>query len=300
MRKLSIPLFSALAVFVLLCSGCTNLYLEKLFALDSSDSPLPPLPPGPDTACDIISFDFPLIPNAIVSIGNDTILAHVPYGALSSLSSPTVGVSPGAAYTLSGRPNISRPVAYTVTSAAGNTKTYTVTVRYFFNSVTDISLWLGRLSANTTADPYFMKVNGFDLSTGLIGIVSALSRYVDIDLSGCTGATVPNVPLTTNKLNLAGIKLPDTVTAITPSAFSGCSALKKVDLSACINLASIGSDAFNGCTALATLTISAASPPTLGSNVFLGVPPGMVVRVPSASAPSYSVPPWNMFTIVPF
>ena len=62
----------------------------------------------------------------------------------------------------------------------------------------------------------------------------------------------------------------------------------------------IGARAFAECTKLSSLTIYAMIPPTLESNVFQGVPEGLVVYVPAAAIAQYQdVEAWGKFTLLP-
>lgn len=62
----------------------------------------------------------------------------------------------------------------------------------------------------------------------------------------------------------------------------------------------IGDGAFQQCTKLTSLIVYAMTPPTLGRNVFSGVPEGLVVYVPAASIPQYQNDPnWSKFIILP-
>jgi len=62
----------------------------------------------------------------------------------------------------------------------------------------------------------------------------------------------------------------------------------------------IASYAFSGCTSLNYLTCLATTPPTLGTNVFQGVPEDMTVYVHYASIPLYQAAEgWGNFTILP-
>lgn len=62
----------------------------------------------------------------------------------------------------------------------------------------------------------------------------------------------------------------------------------------------IGARAFAECTKLSSLTIYAMTPPTLESQVFQGVPEGLVVYVPAAAIAQYQdVEAWGKFTLLP-
>lgn len=63
---------------------------------------------------------------------------------------------------------------------------------------------------------------------------------------------------------------------------------------------SIGYRAFYNCKELASVTVYAMIPPTLGTDVFTGVPDGLVVYAPAAAIPMYQeAPGWEGFTFLP-
>ena len=98
--------------------------------------------------------------------------------------------------------------------------------------------YLDTLPGNTEDTPYRIKVNGIDLekttTSGdtLRALYDALSRYVALDLSGCTGDKLPNVTTDTApaKAYLVSLILPATVSTIAVNAFSGCTPLTSVNM----------------------------------------------------------------------
>jgi hypothetical protein len=106
------------------------------------------------------------------------------------------------------------------------------------NGVAALGSYLAALPENTEDTPYPVKVNGIDLETTkssgdtLRTLYDALSRYVALDLSDCTGEALPNVTVKTapNKVYLVSLTLPDTVMTIAINAFSGCTALTSVNM----------------------------------------------------------------------
>jgi hypothetical protein len=105
-----------------------------------------------------------------------------------------------------------------------------------FTNVESLALYLNGQAENTPATPYLIKINDVDLSKNtaagntLRTLYEALSRYVALDLTGCTGASIANVTLATapNKVHMVSITLPDTVSTIKQNTFWGCTALKSV------------------------------------------------------------------------
>lgn len=106
------------------------------------------------------------------------------------------------------------------------------------------------------------------------GVVNNCSNCTLLDLSRVTGVTeVPSYAF--DYTNLESVYLPATIETI-------------------------GNSAFYQCTRLSSLTIYAMTPPQLGSNVFNGVPEGLVVYAPAAAISQYQDDPnWGQFIILP-
>lgn len=89
-------------------------------------------------------------------------------------------------------------------------------------------------------------------------------------------------------------KLPS-LAGSTYGVFYNCKSLTYVDLPDTIT--SIGQAAFRGCSALATLICRATTPPTLGSNVFLGNPSSQKIYVPNGYGNAYkSASGWSSYS----
>lgn len=112
-------------------------------------------------------------------------------------------------------------------------------------------------------------VNSNDLS-----IINTYSSCFLLDISRVSGVTqVPSYAF--DYTNLESVYLPATIEKI-------------------------GYRAFAECTKLSSLTIYAMTPPTLESNVFQGVPEGLVVYVPAAAISQYQdMEVWGKFTLLP-
>lgn len=114
--------------------------------------------------------------------------------------------------------------------------------------------FLGALPENTESNPYLIKVTGIDLSDAgtkgeLKALYSALSRYVMLNLGGCTGGAVSKVNHD-NKKHIVSLVLPETVAKIENDAFSGCTALVSVVLPEVVEIAE---NAFGKCEKLETV-----------------------------------------------
>ena len=84
--------------------------------------------------------------------------------------------------------------------------------------------------------------------------------------------------------NLSSVTIPSGVTSIGTSAFQTCSGLTSVTIPS--GVTSIGASAFRNCISLTSVTCLATTPPTLGSNVFLGTN-DCPIYVPSGSVENY-------------
>ncbi|MDR0722932.1 MAG: leucine-rich repeat protein [Treponema sp.] len=101
-----------------------------------------------------------------------------------------------------------------------------------------VKAYLAGLPENTHDTPYRIAVKGIDLSKKtekgdtLRTLYEAFSRYVSLDLRGCTGEKLLNVTtdIVPSKAYLVSLTLPDSVTLVEVNAFSGCTALSSVNM----------------------------------------------------------------------
>lgn len=88
------------------------------------------------------------------------------------------------------------------------------------------------------------------------------------------------------KRTITTIEIPDDVTTIGTSAFTGCAELESVVLHESIK--AVENYAFQNCTKLMSITSKATTPPRLmGSGVFTGVPNDCNIYVPAESVDAY-------------
>ena len=80
--------------------------------------------------------------------------------------------------------------------------------------------------------------------------------------------------------------IPDDVTALGSYAFSGQTTLTSITLLA--SIASLGNGVFENCTGLTVVNVQAETPPTLGYNVFDGVPDDVVINIPCGTKEAYT------------
>lgn len=129
------------------------------------------------------------------------------------------------------------------------------------------------ISGNSSNDVQMIIVSG-RITSNDFGIANNYQNCSLLDLSRVTGVTeVPSYAF--DYTNLETIYLPATIEKI-------------------------GYRAFTECTKLSSLTIYAMTPPTLESQVFQGVPDGLVVYVPAAAIAQYQdIEAWGKFTLLP-
>lgn len=88
------------------------------------------------------------------------------------------------------------------------------------------------------------------------------------------------------KRTITTIEIPDDVTKIGTSAFTGCAELESVVLHE--NITTVENYAFQNCTKLMSITSKATTPPSLlGSGVLTGVPDNCNIYVPAESVAAY-------------
>lgn len=129
------------------------------------------------------------------------------------------------------------------------------------------------INGSNSSDVNMITVSG-RINSNDFGIANSYSNCTLLDLSRVTGVTeVPSYAF--DYTNLESVYLPATIEKI-------------------------GTRAFAECAKLSSLTIYAMTPPTLESNVFQGVPDGLVVYVPAAAITQYQeADTWKDFTLLP-
>jgi len=143
-----------------------------------------------------------------------------------------------------------------------------------FKSVDELGNYLNGLPANTPANPVIVKLVTNDLS-GIKDALKNAGKYVILDLSGSGINSIPDYAFsndasggtTTSPSYLVGITIPNSVTSIGSSAFSGCTNLKNITIPD--NVQNIGSSAFEECYNLVSITIP-NSVTSIGSRAFSG------------------------------
>jgi hypothetical protein len=145
-----------------------------------------------------------------------------------------------------------------------------------FSSVTELKTYLDTRPENSEDTPYPVKIAGVDLSskekTGetLKTLYDVLSRYVSLDLRGCTGTELIAAsanPALAGRKKIVSMILPETITTVKSNGFSGYETLKSavlpkvtaIDYAAFNNLGSLETVAAPELTDLADSTNSDSS-----------------------------------------
>lgn len=84
---------------------------------------------------------------------------------------------------------------------------------------------------------------------------------------------------------LKSVVIPASVTTISNSAFNACTCMASITIPN--NVTTIGNSAFGGCYGMAEYHFLSTTPPTLGTNVFQGIPSDCIIYVPMASVEAY-------------
>ena len=150
---------------------------------------------------------------------------------------------------------------------------------------------------------FYLDVN--DALTGASLVKSNASHQFTVTFQATTVAPITNLVTTSqgafqNCPGLVGITFPSTLTAIGQDAFRGCINLKSIDLPDGLTIIAWGTFLSSGLTSivipasvntindwafyncpLTTITFKGKTPPTInGTNVFSGVPSGVVIKIP--------------------
>ena len=132
---------------------------------------------------------------------------------------------------------------------------------------------------------------------------NAIIRTADNTLmQGCSETVIPETVTAIYPFafqgctNLENIEIPSSVTSIGTAAFDGCTSLANIVIpSSVTSLTSF----FHGCTALESLTMQANTPPAVSvDNLFDRCTNFSTIYVPAGAAAAYNVEPWNTYNVV--
>ena len=115
--------------------------------------------------------------------------------------------------------------------------------------------------------------------TGTLTIGDAVTSIGENAFDHCSGFT-------------GDLTIPNSVTTIGDLAFRGCSGFNG-SLTIGNSVVSIGNSAFLGCSGLSSITVLPETPPSIESNSFYNVNPGIVVKVPCGCLQAYKTSDWN-------
>ena len=161
-------------------------------------------------------------------------------------------------------------------------------------SLTSVAIGAGVTTLGTDVFGSCPKLTGITVAAGnsaLRAVSNVLFSKDGTELLLCpqtkTGAYT--VPIGTKRIAsnafakcaLTSVTIPDSVTEIGASAFSGCTGLTSVRIPA--RITSIGDSAFSGCSSLTTATFNGDAPTSWGSGVFSGAASGFTLKVPAGN-----------------
>jgi hypothetical protein len=234
---------------------------------------------------EITAFTIPDAVSEDINEGEKTVTVTLPWGMALTGLGPVIEISKNADiapasgeardfFTASGF----TPVTYTVTAEDGTKVKWIVTVKWAPLEPGDISTGIGdyldsppsNTGDGSDADhPIVLPVNIDLASGGLADLLSAINKFVALDLSACTGMTVfdPDNTTSAGEDKIVSLTLPDTAESVKEGAsynstFKNFTALKSVAGKA----KEIGEDAFFLCIALETVSLPAAT--DIGNNAF--------------------------------
>ena len=125
-------------------------------------------------------------------------------------------------------------------------------------------------------------------------MLQGIADITDYAFNNCTSLASITIPNSVTSIgqsafsyctSLTSVTIPNSVTSIASYAFYYCTSLASITIPNSVT--SIGGNAFYYCTSLASLTVEAATPPTLGSNVFYGTDANLTIYVPAESVDAY-------------
>ena len=147
--------------------------------------------------------------------------------------------------------------------------------------ITDIAAWCGISFGGDAANP-LCYANNLYLNGELVTNLVIPDSVTEIGYSAFSGCS-----------SLTSITIPDSVTSIGDGAFSGCSSLTSITIPDSVT--EIGNSAFKDCTSLTSVYCKATTPPTGDNYMFLYynssydryMPIGCTIYVPTESVDAY-------------
>jgi len=146
------------------------------------------------------------------------------------------------------------------------------------NSADALKEYLDKQPANSSDKPIRVAMKANEMMIKDIGeVIKNAGKYVNLNLSGSPLTEIPNSAFRDCK-TLVGIIIPNSVTSIGESAFSGTGL---TSLTIPDSVTSIGNGAFNGCTSLTGINIPSAVT-SIGERVFMECSSLTSITIPSS------------------
>lgn len=187
----------------------------------------------------------------------------------------------------------------TAIEAKGVTVPSSATIDTYATYVSQISGGGGGIPMPSNLSAATLNDYGLLTSAAIKSGVTSISDSVFKHCSNLSSIEIPNsVTSIGNEAfyfcsSLSSIVIPNSVTSIGNNAFRYCSSISSIEIPDSVT--SIGIEAFRYCSRLSSITVNAATPPTLGRNVFNNTN-DCPIYVPSASVDAYkSATNWSTY-----
>jgi hypothetical protein len=143
-------------------------------------------------------------------------------------------------------------------------------------------------SINANGFRYCLKLENVSIANDNLVFTNGYTFQYCVSLKQCIFSDNSAISLTSGVFaycfSLKNISLPDT-TALGTYCFNFCSSLTSINLPNTVS--EIGNLCFANNTALSEIHCQATTPPTLGTNVFQGLPVNFIIYVPTGTAETY-------------
>ena len=274
------------------CSGLTSITVAQgNTKYDSRDNCNALIESASNTL--IVGCKTTVIPNSVTSIGS---MAFRNCSGLTSITIPNSVTSIGmsAFVNCSGLTSITIPNSVTsIVNQAfeGCTGLTSVTIG---NSVTSIGTSAFNKCSGLTSITVAQGNTKYDSRDNCNAIIESASNKL---IAGCKTTIIPNSVTSIGSSAFSGcsgltsVTIPNSVTSIGSSAFYSCSGLTSVTIGNSVT--SIGSYAFEGCSSLTSIKSKIETPFTFGSNAFKNVSSTCVLTVPEGTRDAYIAAGWT-------
>ena len=232
-----------------------------------------------------------MLPDSVTSIGDDA------FELCSGLTSVTIpnsvtSIGEGAFAGCSGLTSVTIPNSVTSIGKAAFGACSGLTSVTIPNSVTRIGTGPFSGCSGLTSIVVENENMVYDSRNNCNAIINTATNTL---IAGCKNTIIPNSVTSIGRSAFSGcsgltsVTIPGSVTSIEYGAFAYCTGLTSVTIPNSVT--SIGDEAFYECTGLTSVTIEAETPPTLGGNAFVG--DDCPIIVPCNAVNTYkSAPKW--------